>query len=355
MPCTVVVGGQYGAEGKGKVVALAANLHREPWVVRCGGPNSGHTIRVDDRDVVLRQVPAGAIHPAATLLMAAGCVIDPDLLVAEADALGVSRERLVVDPRAAVVSEADREAELASVGRIGSTGSGTGAALVRRMQRGASSLLAGQCQKLSDRVRIETVAPLLHHHLDRGGFLIVEGTQGFGLSLLHGPHYPFVTARDTTASGFAAEVGLSPRQIDCIILVVRTFPIRVGGNSGPLSQEISWDTVMRLSAAPSVVPELTSVTRRPRRVALFDVDFVKTACRYNRPTSMAVMGMDRLDYANHAIPSAEDLTPRGRAFLTELRSATGVPIEWIGTGYGTSEALRLSPAQIETYDLSNSR
>jgi adenylosuccinate synthase len=214
------------------------------------------------------------------------------------------------------------------------------------MQRGPSAALAGQCEKLAERVRIETVALMVHDHLDKGGTLIVEGTQGFGLSLLHGPHYPFVTARDTTASGFAMEVGLSPRQIDRIVLVIRTFPIRVGGNSGPLAHETTWEEVRRFSGAPEVVPELTSVTRRPRRVALFDLEFVKTACRYNRPTSLAVMGIDRLDHANRTIRSSDELTPRARDFLGQLTAATGVTVEWIGTGFATSDALHQPSIQM---------
>ena len=98
--------------------------------------------------------------------------------------------------------------------------------------------LAKDARRLHERARVEDVAPLLHHALDAGEDIVVEGTQGFGLSLLHGPHYPYVTARDTTAAGFATEVGLSPRHIDDIVLVVRTFPIRVGGPSGPLSNEL---------------------------------------------------------------------------------------------------------------------
>lgn len=84
-------------------------------------------------------------------------------------------------------------------------------------------------EALRNRCRIETVAPLLHRGIDDGADVIIEGTQGFALSLLHGRDYPFVTSRDTTAAGFAMEAGISPRMIDNIVMVLRTFPIRVGG------------------------------------------------------------------------------------------------------------------------------
>jgi adenylosuccinate synthase len=203
MGCTIVVGGQYGSEGKGKVVALYAAGFREPWVVRCGGPNSGHTVDIRGRKLALRQVPAGAVHDNALLLLSAGCVIDEQLLLQEVEELDLVRDRIVVDPRAVLVTPSDRTLEQDAVQRIASTASGTGAALIRRMARRGDAALAADSEVLRGRVRVEPIAPLIHERLEEGGEVIVEGTQGFGLSLLHGPHYPFVTSRDTTASGFA--------------------------------------------------------------------------------------------------------------------------------------------------------
>jgi adenylosuccinate synthase len=180
---------------------------------------------------------------------------------------------------------------------------------VRRISRRSDVSLANVSNVVRKRCRIETVAPLLHHVLDDGGDVIVEGTQGFALSLLHGPDYPYVTSRDTTAAGFAMEVGLSPRLINQIVMVLRTFPIRVGGTSGPFARETSWEEIARTSGSPIVVPEYTSVTRRLRRVAHFDIELVKMAYRYNRPTSLAVMGLDRLEHANTGITDIDKLPP----------------------------------------------
>jgi len=343
MSCTIVVGGQYGSEGKGKVVALLAADANRPMVVRCGGPNSGHTVSHRGRDVVLRQVPAGIARSDALLLISAGCVVDEDLLLSEMAELGLPRERLVVDPRAVLVSAEDRRNEEPGIATIGSTASGTGAALIRRMLRRSDVPLVGGSERLRSTVRIEPVAPVLHGHIDRGGDVIVEGTQGFGLSLLHGPHFPFATSRDTTASGFAMEVGLSPRDVTTICVVVRTFPIRVGGNSGPLKDEISWEDVRQSSGAPVAVPEYTSVTKRLRRVGRFDIDLVRAACRYNRPTTLAVMGIDRLDYANRSVSEFASVSESAKAFISMLEQRTRVPVEWVGTGFGTSEAIQVRP------------
>jgi adenylosuccinate synthase len=350
MPATIVVGGQYGSEGKGKVVALLATRSNSPWLVRCGGPNSGHTVRIDGKDVVLRQVPCCAEPHKATFCLAAGCAIDEAVLLSELKLLNIERERIIIDPRAVIVTEQDREAERHELQGIASTCSGTGAALVRRMSRKPEVRLSKDSDVLSTRCRIETVTPLLHQALDKGGDVIVEGTQGFALSLLHGPDYPFVTSRDTTAAGFAAEVGLSPRLVDSIVMVIRTFPIRVGGASGPFANEITWDDIRRLSGAPNTIPEYTSVTKRLRRVARFDIELVKLACRYNRPTSLAVMGIDRLDYANTGIKELGQLTAAARSFLIKLEHETQTPVQFAGTGFGTLDVVPI-PTEVSQIEL----
>ena len=341
MSVTIVVGGQYGSEGKGKVVALLAKESISPWLVRCGGPNSGHTVTIDGKPVIMRQVPSCSEPDKATFCVAAGCVVDEEILLRELDLLKIPQDRIIVDPRSVLVTEEDRMAEAGSLVRIGSTCSGTGAALLRRMSRTKCVRLSKDSAAINARCRVETVATLLHSRIEDGGDVIVEGTQGFALSLLHGPDYPYVTSRDTTAAGFAMEIGLSPRQIHNIVMVVRTFPIRVAGTSGPFANEFSWEHVQAISGAPQVLPEYTSVTKRMRRVARFDLELVKLACKYNFPTSLAVMGLDRLDYNNTGITEFAKLTAKARDFLNETEVATGVPVGLVGTGFGTFDSIVL--------------
>ncbi len=339
MAATIVVGGQFGSEGKGKVVALLASRVESPWLVRCGGPNSGHTVTIHGRDVVLRQVPSCSEPHRATFLLSAGCAIDEAVLLRELDLLEISRDRIIVDPRAVIVTDQDRENETQSLKQIASTCSGTGSAMARRLLRTKDVQLAGDADVLAKRCRIQTIAPLLHERLDAGADVIIEGSQGFGLSLLHGDQYPFVTSRDTTASGFASEVGIAPKLVEKVVVVVRTFPIRVGGPSGPLDNEISWEKICELSGAPDVIPEFTSVTRKLRRVALFDMAAVKRACEYNRPTSLAVMGLDRIDYANYGVTTSGKLSEKAKTLLHRIEMATAVPIEFAGTGFGTFDVV----------------
>jgi adenylosuccinate synthase len=342
MSVTIVVGGQYGSEGKGKVVALLAKESNFPWLVRCGGPNSGHTVTIDGQSVIMRQVPSCAEPEKATFCISAGCVVDEEILLRELDQLKIPQDRIIVDPRSVLVTEDDRKAESESLVRIGSTCSGTGAALLRRMSRAKEVRLSKDSEAIKARCRVETVATLLHSRIEDGGDIVVEGTQGFALSLLHGPDYPYVTSRDTTAAGFAMEVGLSPRHIDKIVMVIRTFPIRVAGTSGPFANEFSWEHIKALSGAPEVFPEYTSVTKRLRRVARFDLEAVKLACKYNCPTSLAVMGLDRINYLDTGANVLNKLTAKAHAFLNQVEQTTGVPVEFIGTGFGTFDAIRVN-------------
>ena len=250
-------------------------------------------------------------------------------------------EQVFIDPRAVLVLPADVDAEQTLAESIGSTASGTGSALSRRLLRQRGLHLVADSEVLRERVRVEPVAPLLHDHLDRGGRVIIEGTQGYGISLLHGPFFPCVTSRDTTAAAFVMETGMSPRQVDEIVMVIRTFPIRVGGASGPLPDEISWEEIQRMSGSPEVMVEHTSVTGRVRRVGRFDWELVQAACRYNRPTALAVMGLDRLNYANHGVRNIEEITPDGRAFVDELQERLRIPVHWLGTGFKTFDAIRV--------------
>jgi adenylosuccinate synthase len=339
MTCTIVVGGQFGSEGKGKVVALLASEHRKTWVVRCGGPNSGHSVSIGNDTYVFRQLPAAAPNPDATLLLSAGCAVDPAILVKELVDLGINRSRVIVDPRAVLIEESDRLYEASLRTTIASTASGTGAAVSRRLLRGAGVRCAHQSPVISQFARVEPVAPLIHGALSSGGHVIVEGTQGFGLSLLHGPFFPHVTSRDTTASAFASESGIAPHHVTDVILVLRTFPIRVGGPSGPLPNEITWEEVQRLSGDSDPFPEFTSVTKTLRRVALFDLQIVQAACDYNRPTALALMGADRLDASNRGVRDLARLSVKALGFLHWLERSTRINARFVGTGFGTNDMI----------------
>jgi adenylosuccinate synthase len=332
MPLTVVIGGQFGSEGKGKLAHWIVQEHSATIAVRVGGPNSGHTaLDAGGRPHVFFHLPTAALLGDVRCVLAAGSYINPKLLLAEVEECGLSPARVCVDPKATLVTDEDAAYERASTLRqsVGSTLSGTGSAVLGRIARSSRRRLAEDCADLVP--FLADTASMLRAALDRGERVVLEGTQGFGLSLLHSPHYPFVTSRDTTASAVVAEVGLSPLDVDEVVLVLRAFPIRVGGNSGPLPNEISWDIVTHESGAAKPIAEFTSVTGRVRRVAHFSPDIVRQAIRANQPTRLV---MNHLDYIDQESGRTGEETTSVNAFLEHVEAELGRSIDLCGFGPG---------------------
>jgi adenylosuccinate synthase len=335
MPVSVVVGGQYGSEGKGKV-ALEM-VRRDPSiaaVVRPGGTNSGHTgYDRAGRKVILRQFPAAAIDGDITVIFSAGSYIDPVLFLAELKLLNFPEDRIFVDRRAHVILDEHKQAEAAGglVEAIGSTGSGTGASVISRIGRYApGGLPAMPAEEHPDLARfVRDVPALLADMLDANRRVLIEGTQGFGLSVLHGESWPHVTSRDTIASGFLSESGLAPIGVDEIVLVLRTFPIRVAGDSGPLIGETTWGEVEASSGSRTKLREFTSVTNKLRRVGRFDPNVVRQAIRANRPTRIV---LNHVDYVDADLLEQKRLSPKAVDFVADVGEAIGQRVTDVGTG-----------------------
>ncbi len=328
MAVSVVVGGQYGSEGKGKVAQALATSQSASAVVRVGGSNSGHTTMGPPRQV-LRQLPTAALLPDVLCVLPAGSYIDVPILLQEVARLDLPADRLVIDPNAMIISEADRLAEERSDlrRRIGSTCSGTGAAVVRRAMRGSAEILADSCQALAPYVRPSV--DVLRGLLDEGERVVIEGTQGFGLSLLHTPHFPKATSRDTSAAGALSEAGLSPLDVDQVVLVLRAHPIRVAGDSGPFGgEEIDWETLAAEGGLDSVVEERTSVTGLVRRVSRFDPGIVRDAIAVNRPTMIV---LNHVDYVDYQVRRGA-LTARAQEFVAQVAADIGRPVDLLGLG-----------------------
>lgn len=323
MPISIVVGGQFGSEGKGKVAHYLAKEQRASVAVRCGGTNSGHTVIDENGEAqVFRQLPTAAILPDVKLALCAGSYIDVGILQEELARARVDAARLLIDPYAVIITGSHRASESKSglIGDIGSTGSGTGAAVIERLQRRQETLFAKDVPELSE--YIEDVTGNLRSRLNGKQRVILEGTQGFGLSPFHSKLNPYVTSRETTAAGFLSEVGLSPFDVDEVAMVIRAFPIRVGGNSGPLPNEIDWDTVSKECGKDSLC-EWTSVTRHVRRVARFDPQIVIQAINANSPS---LFFLNHLDYA----PSHSEL-------ILNIEDSLNRRVDYLGLGPNSIE------------------
>jgi adenylosuccinate synthase len=343
----VVAGGQFGSEGKGKVAAIITLQEEIDICIRCGGPNSGHSFQKQNGELVLlRQLPTGFVRPETRLLIPAGGLVDLDVLRSELQSLGLDASRVGIDRNAMVIAESDRDQErlLGLRERLSSTLCGVGSAVARRALRTGDVELAGTVATTHNWLRpfITDVSAEANTAVDSGRKVLVEGTQGSGLSLYHSSFYPKTTSRDTNAASFLSEVGLSPRVVSEIVLVFRTFPIRVAGvQAGPLRDELTWDQLQDESGSPDPLHEYTSVTHKLRRVGRFDWDEARRAVILNRPTRLALNFVDYLGFDNRAAPSWDELNRRAKNFIQEVEGLR-VPVRYIGTGPQLSQ--NLSPA-----------
>jgi adenylosuccinate synthase len=330
MPVTVVVGGQFGSEGKGKVAHVLARDMEASVALRVGGPNSGHTVvDPEGKTIILRQLPTASILPNVICALGAGSYIIPELLLSEMKRTGLEPDRLLIDPHAVVITDAELREERGGALRqlIGSTQSGTGAAVLRRISRDSGVTLAENDAQLKPFVR--PVSSFLRTELLEKHRVIVEGTQGFGLSLFHSKYYPYVTSRDTTAASFLSEAGLSPFDVDDIVMTLRAFPIRVGGNSGPLPQEIRWEDVTSESGSREPIIEHTSVTKSIRRVASFEPEVVLHAMKVNQPTRIV---LNHVDYVDAECRVSSSLTDKATRFVEQVELMIGARIDFVGCG-----------------------
>ncbi|MDO5848729.1 MAG: adenylosuccinate synthetase [Methanobrevibacter sp.] len=335
MTCSILVGGAWGDEGKGKCITYLCEHDKPDIIARAGvGPNAGHSVEFNGEKYGLRLTPSGFVHTDAKLLIGAGVLVDPEVLFKEFEDLkkyNVS-ERTFVDPRAAIITDDHRVRDKGSehlYKKIGSTGSGCGPANSDRVMR--SIKLAKDVPELED--YLLDVSFAVNETLDNGEDVFIEGSQGFALSLYYGT-YPFVTSKDTTASTFAADVGVGPTKVDEVINVFKAYITRVG--EGPFPTEMSQD-----EAESKGLEEYGVVTGRRRRVGYFDMELAKESCRINGATQIALTCVDRLYPDCARTQSYSDLSPETKAFINEIEAETGVPVTIISTGPDLKDTIDL--------------
>ncbi len=334
--CVVIVGSQWGDEGKGKIVDVLAE--DVDVVARYqGGSNAGHTVHVGDDEFILHQIPSGILHPRRRCLLGNGVVFDPFQFFHELDALtarGIDAEgRVGVSGRAHLLLSyhkvLDRAAEARrGAGKIGTTGRGIGPAYEDKVARQgirladlrdwtrAQEALRRAAARVNERLQlfqsdervdeaalIEEVGSIrerllaisvdtgrvIHDALRAGQKVLLEGAQGALLDVDHGT-YPYVTSSNTTAGGAALGVGIGPTMVDDVIGVVKAYTTRVG--EGPLPTEFPspmQEQVRELGG------EYGATTGRPRRCGWFDAVVVRYAARVNGLTGLAVTKLDVLD------------------------------------------------------------
>lgn len=339
----VLVGGQYGSEGKGHIASHLAPEY--DFLVRVGGPNAGHKV-IDKRPkepavFTFHQLPSGTLSGDAKLIIGPGAVLSVSRLIEEIAFCQVDDDRLSIDPQAMIIEKSDCLREQRLVQDISSTGQGVGFATARRItNRGKPDVrMAKDIRELWPFIR-ETYKVLEEAFAD-GKKVFLEGTQGTGLSLYHGS-YPHVTSRDTTVAGCLAEAGISPKRVRKVIMVCRTYPIRVadpegeGKTSGFMSQPLDWKEIASRSKIPVEKlreNERTSTTNRKRRVAEFDWQLLRKAATLNCPTDIALTFADYLSKNNAKAKRFEQLDNKTIRFILEIERVASAQVSLISTGF----------------------
>ena len=328
----VVLGAQWGDEGKGKIVDLLTP-HFSIVGRYQGGHNAGHTVYVNGKKFILRLIPSGILHAGVTCVIGNGVVIDPQALFAEIDELtraGVEvGERILISDKAHLILPYHRDLDLLSEARrgerkIGTTSRGIGPAYEDKIARRGIRVgdladpqgleqnirdnvtarnrlvqdntmdwrpVLGELLKHAARMRpmVRDVSVLLTSEMKAGKSILFEGAQGTLLDIDHGT-YPFVTSSNASVGGVCTGLGIPPKAIGQVLGVVKPYTTRVG--EGPFPTELSGEMGNRLRESGS---EYGAVTGRPRRCGWFDAVAVRYAARINGLDGLALTKLDVLD------------------------------------------------------------
>ena len=279
----------------------------------------------------MRLVPSGFVNKSSRLLIGAGVLLEPSILLKEIEETQVA-DRFGVDNQCAIIEDRHKEHERNSEylsKELGSTKSGVGAANAER------ALRMVKMAKEIDELKPYTldVAGEVQGALETKRNVVIEGTQGTFLSLYHGT-YPYVSSKDFTASQACADVGVGPTQVDDVVIIFKGFVTRVG--EGPLEGQLDREEVIRRGWM-----ERGTVTGRERRAAPFDFNLARRAVQLNGATQIALTKLDVLFPEVKGKRQASDLPGEAKEFISRIENETRVPVTLIGTGPGDDDIIDL--------------
>jgi adenylosuccinate synthase len=322
MPCTVIVGAFWGDEGKGKIISYLALNDKLDFCVRTGSVNAAHTVWMNGNKYALHMVPAAFIQEKCRLLIAAGANVHIGQFFKELELTKIDACRMGIDQMASIIEEKHSAQDKASAVNkgIGTTGWGVGPAVEERARRTAK--LARDIPELKPYLAGATAE--INDGIDAGKKVLLEGTQGFMLSLYHGT-YPYVTSRDTGAAAICSEAGVGPTRVDDVLIVYKAFITRVG--AGPMPGEITMEEAKKRGWF-----ETAAGTGRNRRSAPFDFDLARKNAKINGATQAAITKLDCLFPDCRSARKFDDLSKDAKQFIEKVEKRTGVPVVLIGTG-----------------------
>lgn len=323
MTTTIIVGGFWGDEGKGKIISYIAFTEDPAIIARGGvGTNAGHTVVFEGKKFGLRMIPSGFTSKKSRLLIGAGVLVDPEVFLKEIKETGCA-DRIGVDYQAGIIEsdhkQRDQKDQHLSQ-KIGSTGTGCGPANEDRAKRILK--LAKDIPELKP--YLADVSTEINEAIESGKNVLLEGTQGTMLSLFHGT-YPFVTSKDISAPQICADVGIGPTKVNHVIIVFKAFMTRVG--EGPMPGTISYEESKKRGW-----DEYGTVTGRPRRAAPIDFNIARKAVRLNGATQIALTKLDILFPEIKGATDSAQLSQGALDFISKIEKETNVPVTFIGTG-----------------------
>ncbi|HXX87042.1 MAG TPA: adenylosuccinate synthetase [Candidatus Acidoferrum sp.] len=321
MPCTVVVGGFWGDEGKGKIISYLALKEPVDLCIRTGSVNAAHTIWYNNKRYALHMVPGGFVQEKCRLLIGPGANVHVAQFFREVEETGV-KNRIGVDNLASIIEEKHsvQDKSSAHLKGLGTTGWGVGPAIEERVRRTAKG--AKDIPELKP--YLADVSEEANRAIQDGKNVLLEGTQGIMLSLFYGT-YPYVTGRDTSASAVCSEAGVGPTKVDDVLIVFKAFVTRVG--TGPLPGEISKEEAQKRGWF-----EIAAGTGRDRRSAPFNFEVAKKAATINGATQAAITKLDCVYPDCKGIKEFDQLPKEAKHFIDEVEKQTGIPVTFIGTG-----------------------
>jgi adenylosuccinate synthase len=321
LPCTVIVGGFWGDEGKGKIVSYLALKDKVDVCVRTGSVNAAHTVWVEGKRYALHMVPSAFVYEKCRLLIGAGANVHVAKFLEEVELTNV-KNRIGVDYQASIIEEKHSEQDKTSahLKGLGTTGWGVGPAIEERVRRTAK--LAKDIAELKP--YLTDAAAETNNAIDSGKRVLLEGTQGVMLSLFYGT-YPYVTGRDTSASAICSEAGVGPTKVDEVLIVFKSFMTRVG--AGPLPGELPKEEAIKRGWF-----EVAAGTGRERRSAPFNFEIAKRAVMLNGATQIALTKLDVVYPKCRGARKYDELPPEAKEFVREIERQLGIPVVLIGTG-----------------------
>jgi adenylosuccinate synthase len=322
MPCTVIVGGFYGDEGKGKIVAYLARKDKADVAVRGGvGPNAGHTVMFHGKEHKTRMLPSALVSNQTRLLIGPGVLINVNVLLEEIKNFD-TKDRTFIDPQCGIIDSThiERDTSDPNLNRIGTTGTGTGPANADRALRKA--FLAKDSSELSE--YLQDIPSIVNSSIDSDKTVLIEGTQGTFLSLYHGT-YPFVTSKDVSASAICSDVGIGPKKVSEVMVVFKAYVTRVG--SGPLEGELEQEETTAKGWT-----EFGSVTGRLRRASPFNSELARRSIMLNSATQVALTKLDIVFPSDAGKREFNNLSNEAQLFVTKMEKEIGLKVAVIGTG-----------------------